>query len=94
MWWEYAARAALAGVPLGLAAALLLLTYLRAGPGSGRDTQPTTASVAAVPGSANSARAAFESVLTGDAAPRAVMAALIPVPDDAFAADSAGGGAR
>lgn len=94
MWWEYAARAALAGVPLGLAAALILVTYLRSGMGAAHDASPVVATVAMAPGSADSARAAFESVLTGDAAPRAVMEALMPVPADAFPVDSAGGSAR
>jgi hypothetical protein len=93
-WWEYAARAALAAVPLGLAAALLLFTYLRSGNGGGGDAPATSASTAIAAGSADSARAAFESVLTGAAAPRAVMATLIPVPEAAFLADSATGGAR
>ena len=39
---------------------------------------------------ADSARAAFESVLTGAAAPQSVMATLIPVPAAAFLAESAG----
>lgn len=93
-WWEYAARAALAGVPLGVAAALILLTYLRSVGASANDAPSVVATVAMAPASADSARAAFESVLTGDAAPRAVMAALIPVPMDAFAAESAGGKGR
>ena len=91
-WWEYAARAALAAVPLGLAAALLLFTYLRSGNGGAGDAPAASTAIAA--GGADSARAAFESVLTGAAAPRAVMATLIPVPEAAFLADSATGGAR
>ena len=93
-WWDYAARSALAGVPIGLAAALLLFVYLRSGANSSPDDSQAVAAVAGAPRSADSARAAFESVLTGDAAPRAVLAALIPVPADAFPADSAGGSAR
>jgi hypothetical protein len=91
-WWDYAARAALAAVPLGLAAALLLVTYLRSGTAS--DTRPVV--VATTPASRNSdsARAAFESVVTGDVAPRAAMDALIPVPVNAIPADSAGGSGR
>jgi hypothetical protein len=97
-WWDYAARAALAAVPLGLAAALLLLTYLRSGSASANDRPVVVASVASAHNSA-SARAAFESVLTGDAAPRAAMDALIPVPANAIPAnaipaDSAGGSGR
>ena len=37
-WWDYASRAALAAVPLGLAAALLLFTYLRSGGGETDDS--------------------------------------------------------
>ncbi len=91
-WWDYAGRAALAAIPLGLAAALLLLTYLRSGNGT-NDAPPLVARVA-MAGDADSARAAFESVLTGAAAPQAVMATLIPVPAAAFLAESAGGRAR
>jgi hypothetical protein len=89
-WFDYAARTALAAVPLGLAAALLLFTYLRSG-GAGADdsragvTAPVTADVGA-----DSARAAFESVLTGAAAPGAVMAALIPIPSAGYLADAGG----
>jgi hypothetical protein len=93
-WWDYAARAALAAVPLGLAAALLLLTYLRSGSGSANDARPAVSAPAVASGSADSARAAFESVLTGAAAPQAVMATLIPVPAAAFLAESAGGSGR
>jgi hypothetical protein len=93
-WWDYAARAALAAVPLGLAAALLLFTYLRSDAGAESDSVPAASSVAVVAGSSGSARDAFESVLTGAAAPRAAMRALIPVPAAGFLADSAGGGAR
>jgi hypothetical protein len=93
-WWDYAARAALAAVPLGLAAALLLLTYLRSSDGTANDTRVASVPAAVAPGNADSARAAFESAFTGGAAPRAVMAALIPVPPAAFLAESASGGAR
>ena len=89
-WWDYAARAALAAVPLGLAAALLLLTYLRSGNGHANDALPAVSRPAVASDSADSARAAFESVLTGAAAPRSVMATLIPVPAAAFLAESAG----
>ena len=90
-WWDYAARAALAAVPLGLAAALLLFAYQRSGSRSAGDSMPVIATVASAPRSGDSARAAFESVLTGDAAPAAVKAALIPAPAEAFPADSSGG---
>ncbi|MGH7655996.1 MAG: hypothetical protein ACREN6_15170 [Gemmatimonadaceae bacterium] len=90
-WWDYAARAALATVPLGLAAALLLFVYLRSGPGRADDSMPVIATVASAPPDAASARAAFESVLIGDAAPSSVKAALIPAPAEAFPADSSGG---
>jgi hypothetical protein len=90
-WWEYTARFALAAVPLGLAAAVLLIAYLRSGGVGAADARPGIA--ASAPGSSDTARAAFESVLTGMAAPRAVMGALIPMPAAAFLADS-GGGAR
>ncbi len=93
-WWDYAARAALAAVPLGLAAALLLFTYLRSSDGASNDTPAGGVAVAVAAGNADSARAAFESAFTGGAAPRAVMAALIPVPPAAFLAESAGGSAR
>lgn len=89
-WWDYAARAALAAVPIGLAAALLLLTYLRSGNGRANDALPAISPSAVASGSADSARAAFESVLTGAAAPQSVMATLIPVPAAAFLAESAG----
>ena len=91
-WWDYTARFALAAVPIGLAAAVLLVAYLRSGDGSAGDAR--TAVGAFAPGSSDSARAAFESVLTGVAAPRAVIGALIPVPAAAFLAESAGGSAR
>jgi len=91
-WWDYAARAALAAVPLGLAAALLLLTYLRSG--SVNDARAAVVASASAPGNTDSARAAFESVLTGEAPPRAAMDALIPVPVNAIPADSAGGSGR
>ena len=93
-WWDYAARAALAAVPIGLAAALLLLTYLRSGNGRAHDALPAVSPSAVASGSADSARAAFESVLTGAAAPQSVMATLIPVPAAAFLAVSAGGSAK
>ena len=93
-WWDYAARAALAAVPIGLAAALLLLTYLRSGNGRANDALPAVSPSAVASGSADSARAAFESVLTGAAAPQSVMATLIPVPAAAFLAVSAGGSAK
>lgn len=92
-WWDYAAKAALTAVPLGLAAALLLLTYLRSGNTSAGDS-PTVVASAAASHNTDTARAAFESVLTGDAAPRAAMNALIPVPVNAIPADSAGGSGR
>jgi len=94
VWWDYAARAALAAVPIGLAAALLLLTYLRSGNGRANDALPAVSPSAVASGSADSARAAFESVLTGAAAPQSVMATLIPVPAAAFLAVSAGGSAK
>lgn len=93
-WWDYAARAALAAVPLGLAAALLLLTYLRSGGESAYDPRADLPALAIAADNADSARAAFESVLMGVAAPRSVMATLIPVPAAAFLAESAGGSAR
>jgi hypothetical protein len=93
-WWDYAARAVLAAVPLGLAAAVILLAYLRSGSTSASDARPAAVASAGARGNTESARAAFESVLTGDAAPRAVMAALMPVPADAIPADSAGGSGR
>jgi hypothetical protein len=91
-WWDYAARAALAAVPLGLAAALLLVTYLRSGTAS--DTRPVVVATTPASGNSDSARAAFESVVTGDVAARAAMDALIPVPVNAIPADSAGGSGR
>jgi hypothetical protein len=93
-WWDYAARAALAAVPLGLAAALLLFTYLRSGSGSANDARPAVSAPGVAAGSADSARSAFESVLTGAAAPQSVMATLIPVPAAAFLAESAGRSGR
>ena len=93
-WWDYAARASLAAVPLGLAAGLVLFVYLRSGSRSTGDAVPVVATVAAAPRGADSARAAFESVLTGDAAPGSVKATLIPAPVEAFPADSAGGTVR
>jgi len=88
-WWDYAAGAALAAVPLGLAAALLLVGYLRSGNGGATDARTVAATSAA--GGSDSARAAFVSVVTGSAAPRAVRAKLIPVPSAAFLVDSTGG---
>lgn len=93
-WWEYAARAGLAAVPLGFAAGLVLFVFLRSDSRSGRDAVAPVATVATAARNGDSARAAFESVLTGDAAPRAVMATLIPVPTDAIPSDSAGGTVR
>ena len=93
-WWDYAASAALAGIPLGLAAGLLLFVFLRSGTAPARDAVATVASAAPALRSADSARAAFESVLTGDAAPRAVMTTLIPVPTEAIPIDAAGGTVR
>ena len=93
-WWDYAAGAALAAVPLGLAAALLLVTYLRSGTSGANDPPPVIARVAIASASADSARVAFESVLTGVESPRAAMATLIPVPAAAFIAESAGRTAR
>jgi hypothetical protein len=89
-WWDYAAGAALAAVPLGFAAALLLVTYLRSGSPAGSGSPPAISRLAIASASADSARAAFESVLTGVEAPRAAMATLIPVPSAAFLAESAG----
>jgi hypothetical protein len=93
-WWDYAAGAALAAVPLGLAAALLLVTYLRSDAAAANDAPPVVARVAIAAAGADSARAAFESVLTGVESPRAAMATLIPVPAAAFIAESAGRTAR
>lgn len=93
-WWDYAARASLAAVPLGLAAALLLFTYLRSDDSVDNDARPVAATAAVALGGADSALDAFESVLTGAAAPRAMMHALIPVPAAAFVPDSAGGSVR
>src|SRR5579863_6741354 len=53
-WWDYAARAALAAVPLGLAAALLLVTYLRSGTAS--DTRPVVVATTPASGNSDSAR--------------------------------------
>jgi hypothetical protein len=91
-WWDYTARFALAAIPLGLAAALLLVAYLRSGGAGAVDARPGIVNTAT--GSTNTARAAFESILTGVAAPRDVIGALIPVPAAAFLADSGSGGAR
>ncbi len=38
-WWDYAARAGLAALPLGLVAALLLFTYLRSSEGNATDAR-------------------------------------------------------
>lgn len=89
-WWNYAPRAALAAVPLGVAAALLLVTYLRLGGGGADESMPDVPAAATADGGADSARAAFESVLTGTAAPRAVIATLIPIPAAAYLADAGG----
>lgn len=91
-WWDYTARFALAAIPIGLAAALLLVAFLRSGGAGATDARRGIANSAA--GSSDTARAAFESILTGVAAPRAVIGALIPVPPAAFLADSGSGGAR
>lgn len=88
-WWDYAAGAALAAVPIGFAAALLLVSYLRSD-SAATDAPPVVARLAIASANAPSARAAFESVLTGVEAPRAAMAMLIPVPTAAFLAESAG----
>jgi hypothetical protein len=90
-WWDYAARAAMAAVPLGLAAAVLLFAYLRSAPRA--DDELAWASTAAGASSADSARMAFESVLTGDQAPRAVIGSLMPAPASAFLAEAASAGA-
>ena len=91
-WWDYTAGMALAAVPLGLVAAFLLFALLRADNSATRAVAPVTAAIARH--GSDSARAAFESVLTGRAAPQAVMATLIPVPAAAFLAESSGGSAR
>jgi len=79
------------------ARALLLLTALSAVTRAARaqETPPPAGdaplgavAMAAAPENSDSARAAFESVLTGTAAPQAVMATLIPVPAAAFLAES------
>ncbi len=93
-WWDYAARAGLAALPLGLVAALLLFTYLRSSEGNATDARAFALSGRATAGNTDAARAAFESVLTGVAAPQAVIGALIPVPAAAFLADSSDGGGR
>ena len=93
-WWDYAARAGLAALPLGLVAALLLFTYLRSSEGNATDAQPLAVAGPAAAGNTDAARAAFESVFTGVAAPQAVIGALIPVPAAAFLADSSSGGGR
>jgi len=89
-WFDYAARAALAAVPLGLAAALLLFTYLRSGGTGADDSRAGIPAPVTADAGADSARAAFESVLTGAAAPGAVMAALIPIPPAGYLADAGG----
>jgi hypothetical protein len=90
-WWDYAARAALAAVPLGLVAAVLLFTYLRSSAGDGSDAPPRISAGVAVAGGADAARNAFDSVLTATTAPQAVISTLIPVPSAAFLAESASG---
>jgi hypothetical protein len=90
-WWDYAARAALAAVPLALAAGLLLAAFLRSGDVDTAATMPRVALAASTDASPDAARAAFESVLTGVEEPREVIRALIPVPTAAFLADSSGG---
>jgi hypothetical protein len=89
-WWNYAARFGLAAVPLALAAALLLFTYLRSNGGGADDQRTDVPAIAIADGGADSARAAFESVLTGTSAPRAAMASLIPIPATAYLADAGG----
>ena len=89
-WWDYAARAALAAVPLGLVAALLLFTFLRSGGGGVDESTVDVPAPVVADGGVDSARAAFESVLTGTAAPRAAMASLIPMPAAAYLADAGG----
>jgi hypothetical protein len=77
-------------VPLGLAAAVLLFTYLRSsGMGAG-DAQTVVPAPVIADAGADPARAAFESVLTGAAAPGAVMATLIPLPSAGYLADAGG----
>jgi hypothetical protein len=93
-WWDYAARAALATVPLGLVAALLLVTYLRSSDVGAADAPPLVSAASVMATGMDSARAAFESVLTGGAAPQAVIATLIPVPAAEFLAESTSGSAR
>ena len=93
-WWDYAAGAALAAVPIGLVAALLLFEFLRADSRAAGESAVAPVTAAVARHGADSARAAFESVLTGSAAPQAVMSTLIPVPAAAFLAESAGGSAR
>ena len=55
-WWDYAARTALAAVQLGLAAALLLLTYLRSGDGPAYARPSVGASTSSSLGRPSSAR--------------------------------------
>jgi hypothetical protein len=93
-WWDYAASAALAAVPLGLAAALLLFVFLRSPDTRVTAAPPIRSAARDAAANGDSARAAFESVLTGGEAPRAAMATLIPVPAAAFLAESAGRGAK
>ena len=93
-WWDYTAGMALAAVPLGLAAAFLLFAFLRADSRAANDSAVAPVMAAVARNGADSARAAFESVLTARAAPQSVMSTLIPVPAAAFLAESAGGSAR
>ena len=93
-WWDYTAGMALAAVPLGLIAAFLLFAFLRADSGATRASTVAPVTAAIARHGSDSARMAFESVVTGGAAPQAVMATLIPVPAAAFLAESSGGSAR
>jgi hypothetical protein len=93
-WWDYAASTALAAVPIGLAAALLLFAFLRSPDSRPTDAPPIASAARVAAANRDSARAAFESVLTGGEAPRAAMATLIPVPAAAFLAESAGRGSK
>ncbi len=89
-WWDHAARAGMAAVPLGLAAALLLFVLSR-----NTGSYPSTrAGITVAASSTDSAREAFESALTGQSARRTVIAALLPAPAAAFLGDSSGGRAR
>lgn len=88
-WWNYAASAALAAVPVGLAAGLLLFVLLRSTETRGTDAPSIRSAARIAAANGDSARAAFESVLTGREAPRKAMTTLIPVPAAAFLAESA-----